>query len=151
MSINTLFQPNDFNLYCNTINVDGVISDSRTFVAQMAGPYASAQNCNIYCSKVGKCATLLFSELFAASTTASIISSNNFLASLYFPAGSNTIVQPIYVYNNATSVGAGPIVAGTVTLSSTGGITIAVSLGSNFAATNNAGYPAFAMSYTTAN
>lgn len=149
MSFQNLTLPNDYNLYCGTLNVAGESSDTRTFVAQMAGPYASAQNCNIYCSKVGKCATLTFSQLFSASTSASLITSNNFLPSNYFPAGTAVIVQPIYVYNNALSVGVGPIVAGTVTLSGTGGITIAVSLGSSFAATNNCGFVSFSMAYTT--
>lgn len=149
MSIQNLKNSNDMTLYCGNINIDGNVSDNQILQMIFTGPFSTNQSTDLYLSKVGKCATITFKQLFSQCNNSSVIQSFNFLPSAYYPASGQLILQKIYVFDNATSIIAGPLVDGSINISDTGGITIAVNYGTAFSATNNAGWFGFSISYTT--
>jgi hypothetical protein len=65
--------PNDINLYCKSINVDGIsIDTNQSITLTFSGPWAAPQNCAVVISKVGKTVTLQFSQVSVATAGATI-------------------------------------------------------------------------------
>jgi len=141
MSLQNILVPNDLNLYCKSIIESG--SSVSSFVFNLSGPWASPQNCTVYISRQGQTVTLLFNQVVAAASTSATISSNNFLPAQYFPYNSLLVNQLILGESNSVFANC------YVDLSNTGGLTIKLADGSNFAGTGNAGFYQFAMTYIT--
>lgn len=141
MSINALFKQNSYDLFCNSITESS--GGSTSFVYNLSGPWAAPHNCTVYISKQGKSVTLTFSEIRVAETIATDITSNNFLPALYFPTNSLTPTQLILGEDNSALVNC------YAALSNTGGLTIKLANGSNFAGTGTGGFFSFSMTYIT--
>ena len=142
MSINALFQPNDYNLYCNSITESS--GGSSTFVMNLTGPWAAPQNCNVYISKQGKSVTLLFSNVIAAATVSATIISTNALPAQYFPANSLAPTQIVIIEDNSA------LALGYMNISGTGLLTMKLANGNNFTGSGNGGFFSFALTYVTA-
>jgi hypothetical protein len=140
MSIQNLFSPNDFNLFANSITLGD--QPLVLFVAQLSGPWAAPQNCNVYIQKHGKVVTLFFSQsIVAAATSSSAIISNNQLAAAYFPYGGGITVQLISIEDNSA------LTTGYISISNTGDLTIKLSNNSNFTNAGNCGFFPFCITY----
>lgn len=142
MSINALFQPNDYNLFCNSITESS--GGSSSFVMTLTGPWAAPQNCTVYISKQGKSVTLFFSSVIAAATVGATITSSNALPAQYFPTNSLIANQIILIEDNSA------LALGYMNISGTGVLTMKLANGNNFTGSGNGGFFSFALTYVTA-
>lgn len=142
MSINALFQPNDYNIFCNSITESS--GGSTSFVLNLSGPWAATQNCTVYISKQGKSVTLTFSQVTAAETLAASISSNNALPAQYFPTNSIVNNQLILGEDNTALVNC------YANISNSGVLTVKLANGANFGGAGTGGFFSFSMTYVTA-
>lgn len=145
MSIQNIFSANGYNLECNnltvagTLSVDGETSDHQQITLAYSGPWAASQNGTVYLTKTGHAVNITVDQVTAAATSANIITSAQIPAAFFPPV---VISQRINVEDN--SAGA----LGTVTLSNTGILNIAVNFNSNFQNSGVAGFFGFAMSFS---
>lgn len=120
MSIQNLFSPNDYNLFANSIRLQGgpYPSQSAMFTYAFTGPWAGTQNLNIYCSTIGGVTTISFGAIPAvAAIQSAALQTASVLPAAYCP--SLAVIQSgPFVINNSLSA------FGTVTIGTSGTIVI---------------------------
>lgn len=143
MSIQALFEPNNYNLYSNSVTIgsgDTLNYYKNTSIdVKYSGPF-DALNGRISISRIGNLVSLRFNSIISQSNISSLILIDTQLPPQYVPSARLTF--PIIVYNK------GDPTTGILNIDSLGVLTIGSSVASDqFGNNGNVGFDDFVVSY----